>query len=200
MLTFYFIFLIIGGALLGISLLTGTDSDFADDASHFDFDGDNSDVTIHDSPELYQDGSVNDSADAIKLFSFRNLVYFAAFFGLTGTILTLMHSSTIISLISSLSLGAFSFIFGHKLMKYLKATETGQGINLKSLVGKQGFVSLPMKRGTFGKIILEQGGQTIELKAEIADVAESDSFKSHENVIIISINNNIAQIIDSNFS
>jgi hypothetical protein len=47
-----------------------------------------------------------------------------------------------------------SWIFGYKLFKYLKDSETGKGIETSDLKGKICKVTLPVKKEQKGKIIV----------------------------------------------
>lgn len=202
MLTFYLICLILGGSLLAFSLLTGSDSDGFDDAEGLDFHGSDATIDIHshDATEIAHLNSAEhkvDAADAVKFISMRNLIYFTAFFGLTGTILNFIGSTGIIAFISSVLLGGSSAVFGHKLMKYLKNTETGEGFALQNMIGQLATISHPIRKGGKGKILVTYNGQSFEMNAEMSDICELDLLKNRESVIILDIKNNTAKVVDS---
>ena len=80
--TIYLICLIFGGFFLAVSIFAGTEAD-ADFALESDVEiGDAATETETETPE--GEGLVS----AIQYFSFRNIVFFTAFFGLAGLILT----------------------------------------------------------------------------------------------------------------
>jgi len=144
----YLFCLILGGGLLGFSLLTGGDHSTdihgsidinadtghsldlhsSDDITHIDIHS--GEITETNKLEI----SKNDSADSIKLLSFRNIVYFISFFGLTGITFSLLLFSFLITFFCSLSMGGFAAWFGYKLMKYLVKSESGQSINISELI------------------------------------------------------------------
>lgn len=197
MLTLYFVCLILGGTFLGFSLFSGADSDGGFDHGDVDIHTPDLDTDIQIDSHVHFDHHTAETVDAVRFLSFRNFVYFTSFFGLTGVIMSFIGTTPIWSFISASAIGSFSGFFGHKLMKYLKNNETGQGITLYGLIGKNAVVSVPVRRGGKGRIIINHNGQTIEMAAEIADSVEKDYFKLREHVIILEIINNTAKIIES---
>lgn len=201
----YLFSLIVGGGLLGFSLITGGDHS-ADVHGHFDLhSGDAHALDIHSDHSIthIESGKAEiqkaDAADSVKLLSFRNGVYFTAFFGLTGTLLSLTSILPILTALFSVGMGSFAGWFGYKLMKYLKSSESGESINLKDLVGKQALVTLNVSKDTKGKIQTQCKGQNIELAAQIDESSEIDTFKMRECVLITDIRNNIAYIVSADF-
>lgn len=194
MLLFYLICLIVGGVLLGVSLFGGDSSEISEHSSLDDLhiDSHSIEVTSHSEAPNH-----SDSIDAVKFFSLRNITYFFAFFGLTGTLLNFLGSSQIFTFLASIFLGTISATTGYKLLKYLKSTETGDTFSLNELIGKTAVVSLPMNSGSRGKIVVEQNGQTFELPAEISKESLKGNFSARDNVIILEIINNNAIIIES---
>ncbi len=201
MLTFYLCCLIFGGILLGISLFGGHDSG---DMEH------SAELGMHDAPELdaatdteiahidhFEHQVVHSQTelkDAVKFISFRNVIYFLTFFGLTGTTFTLLSISAFISLLASGAIGALSWIFGYKLFKYLKDSETGKGIETSDLKGKICKVTLPVKKEQKGKIIVYLEEQIIELQAIVSEASSKNEFVTGERALIVDIKDNIAYI------
>lgn len=215
MLEFYLFCLIIGGGLITFSLIGGGHGDAdTDTESHPNMDMDHQieldhstdvshQIEIDNSTEISHSPSSNishiapddtklshsSSSEIVKFFSIRNLTYFAAFFGLTGTILTLLSSSAVWTLVAALIAGTFSACYGYKLMKYLKKSESGQSINIYNLIGQKGIVTLPLYKGTKGKIQVFVQGQTFEIPAVLSENADYDTLKVKDEVLIIEINN-----------
>ncbi|MCX7735951.1 MAG: NfeD family protein [Candidatus Kapabacteria bacterium] len=201
MLTLFLVCLIIGGGLLAFSLLSGThDSSNLDHSADFQMDSEinvegdiNTEGHFSVEPTSAHIESHNfEAAETVKFFSLRNFIYFLTFFGLTGTLLTLFDINSIVSLLSSLGIGVLSYLFGYKLMKYFKTSETGEIINIYSLIGRTGKVELDIIGTNKGKILVNVGGRLIELIAMKSETDDSDSFKSGEEVLITDIQNNIA--------
>lgn len=193
MLEFYIFCLILGGGLVTFSLFAGTDggtdADSEFDASH-QLDAEHS-TDLNSSNSISHINSANTklstahSAEMVKFFSIRNLTYFAAFFGLTGTILTLLASSATWTLFASLFAGGFSAFFSYRLMKYLKKSESGQSISLYNLIGSKGTVTIPIKKNSIGKINVIVQGQIIEIPAKLSETSESEEIKPKEEILII---------------
>jgi len=200
MLIFYLLALIIGGGLLIFSLFAGNSTDeFSTDVNsiHTDtIDSDSLDSGIHLNHHT-ESPSKSSGIDAVKLLSFRNAVYFLSFLGLTGSILSFLSSSEIVTVLSSIVMGFSSTIIGHNLMKYLVKTQTGEGLNIHQLIGKTAKVTIPVKIGGRGKILVYYSDQTIELNAEVSTSSNKKSFTVKDNVIIAEISNNTAYIVES---
>ncbi len=197
----YLVSLIVGGGLLGFSLLSGGDGH-----SHFDSDT-HSDFDSHQSLELHSDSSIEhvdhlhdiqhtNSADTVKFISIRNAIYFLAFFGLTGTVFDALSFDTIFTLPSAIGMGAFASYFGYKLMKYLKFSETGEATNLKLLEGKSAVITLPIHGSGKGKIQIDCKGQTEEMPAKIADASGRTNFNIRDKVLIQEVKDNVAYVIE----
>jgi hypothetical protein len=91
-----------------------------------------------------------------------------------------------------MTIGAFSWFFGYKLMKYLKGSESGEAISTFNLKGHLGTVTMPLHKSRKGKIIIEAQGTTQELTARISESEDYDTINSHEKILIIDIKNNEA--------
>jgi len=216
MLYIYLSALIFGGSFLIMSMLLGdNDGDSADHAAldagdadlshdldtHIDDIDPSTDVelspadTAHDIQNFH-----SDATDAVSFISFRNITFFSAFFGLTGLALDILSIPLIIGLISSIGMGAFAWAFGHKLMKYLKGSETGAGIDIAELKGKNAIVSLPVSKQSKGKILIRTETSSIEMIARVSEVSSREQFNPRDEVLIIEISNNTAYIVESDYS
>jgi len=142
----------------------------------------------------------SDATDAVSFISFRNITFFLAFFGLTGLILDFLTIPFFIALFSSIGMGAFAWGFGHKLMKYLKSSETGEGIDIAELKGRNAIVSLPISKELKGKILIHTETSNFEIIARVSEVAMKDHFNPRDEVLIIEINNNVAYVVESDYS
>lgn len=200
MLTLFLVCLIIGGGLLAFSLLSGTHDNSTIDHSgelqidhEMDYSTDAHTGGHFSSHYLNQADSHNVNAtETVKFFSLRNFIYFLTFFGLTGTLLTLFDINSIIALLSSFGIGILSYVFGFKLMKYFKSSETGEIVNIYNLIGRTGKVEMDIVGGNKGKILVNFGGRLIELIAIKSETDETESIKSGEEVLITDIQQNIA--------
>ncbi len=208
MLIFYLAGLLFGGILLGVSLLSGGgDMDGTDalDSAHTDFDSLDADTDLDfDSETSIEHIDLSDSdlsheienpADAVKFISFRNIIYFTTFYGLTGTLFTLMGFQFILTFASAIGIGSLSWFTGHKLMRYLKNSESGEALNSKSFIGKEAKVVVATRKDKIGKVLVKSNNEINELMVKVSDSAEKESFDRGETVFIIDYRNNIYFII-----
>ncbi len=201
----YLFCLILGGGLLGFSLFAGGDQS-TDVHGHLDLHTETGhSLDIHSDSSLshidvqHTEISKNDTADSVKLVSFRNIVYFTAFFGLTGTVLSYLSFIPFITFLSSIAMGGFAGWFGYKLMKYLAESESGQSLDLSELIGKQAIVTININKNGRGKVQTQCKGQSIELSAVIDESTDIEQFKMREKVLITDIKSNTAYIVSADF-
>jgi hypothetical protein len=169
-----------------IHSLSPQDSDLNNQSGH---------LNLHNSEQaIVHEGVLSEVA---KFFSFRNIVYFAAFFGLTGTILKVTNVGDIISFICSLGIGFFSAGFGYSLMKYLRNNESGESLNIFDLNGKEAKVSIGISKSRKGKIVVESGGSSLELTALLSENADEEFIPKGKKVLIIEINKETAFVVKS---
>ena len=217
----YLASLIFGGSLLAFSILFGGDhsdshidhhlnigdlgTDTALDAHNFtsDIHSDISDIhsdvsDIHSdittSHSDIQQHIVHDAGSAVSFVSFRNFVFFSAFFGLTGVVLDLLAIPFFWGLIGSLALGSFAWVSGYKFMKYFKASETGKSIDIYSLKGKSAVVTIKVSKAKNGKVFVNAGSEKFEMQARLSSISKRDEINAREEVLIIDIRNNILYI------
>ncbi len=208
MLIFYLACLLFGGILLGVSLLSGggdldgtdaldsahTDLDSLDANSDFDFDSDSS-IEHIDMSDADMTHEIESATDAVKFLSFRNIIYFTTFYGLTGTTLTLIGTQFMLTFISALGIGSLSWFAGHKLMKYLKSSETGQALDSSTFIGREANVIVRTGKNKLGKVLVKSNNEINELFVKVSDSAEKDSFEKGEQVLIIDYSNSIYYVI-----
>ena len=137
------------------------------------------------------------AVEAVKFLSFRNAVFFTAFFGMTGTALTVIAVHALITLLSSVGMGLFAANIGYRLMRYLKATESGTAMQHASLRGRIAVVTIDIAPPAFGKIRIESGGQRHQFVAVAAAEAARSIFRTGETVIVSRIEQGIAYVIES---
>lgn len=210
MLIVYLACLIFGGIILGASFLFGGDHDTNIDTDHtldFDHSGelpvDSGGIEIEHSPNDINVSLHNDHlsvSEAATFFSIRNMIFFITFFGLTGTVLSLMSVISMITLICSIGIGASAWLFGYKLMKYLKSSESGEGLSIYSLKGKSAKVIMPIGKNRKGKVQINTGSQSLQLIAKASDISETEEFKKGDEVLIIEVRENYVYVINSDFN
>lgn len=177
MLTLYLVCLAFGGILVAFTVLAG----------------DGGDVGGYDADAVAPSGGHGLQAVS-EFLSFRTLVFFLAFFGLTGTILTLLGGSAVVALVASLGMGAVAGIGIQKAVLYLVRSESGQGFDIRRLEGSRGRVLLGCSRRTRGKISVDLHDRTMQLLAQVAEEAGEDSFAPGDAVVVVSVRDGVAYV------
>lgn len=184
MLALYLMCLIFGGVLVTLSIFAG----------HIDVD---TDFDVHvDVDALAEVEGLGASA---RLVSFRDLVFFSAFFGLAGTLFTVLGVNFVVTLATSIAIGLAAGLGVHHLMGYLKNSESGHLDDLRHLVGTLAEVVVDIGGPSPGKIAVQSGDRTHQLVARRHDEAERKRFRAKEPVVIVQVENGIAYVAETTF-
>lgn len=199
-LSVYLASLILGGGLLVFSIFFGGDHD-ADHDLDMDHDVDmdvdvDADVDMDVDHDVDLDHDVDASTDAGDfvlaaflgpLVSIRFWTFFTAFFGLTGTLLSLLklsHPGAILGV--SLGMGAACGYAVATLMKLLKKSQvTHEVIPERDYPMKAATVVLEVAPGQPGVVRLEVSGTSIDVDAEV-HATDMPVFKRGGKVIVLS--------------
>lgn len=188
MLTLYLIALGIGGAMVIITLVLGGDGDADADADfhaggggdlHADAGGD-----VHLEASGDGAGDVHGDADGdggsldflsawLPLSSLRFWTFFAAAFGLAGTLLTALElgPSPVIA-VGSIAVGYLCGWGVVASMRKMGSQVVSSSLGSEDYVGAAGKVVLPIAAGRTGKIRLHLAGRVIEVLAETEEEEE----------------------------
>jgi membrane protein implicated in regulation of membrane protease activity len=191
MLEIYLLCLVVGSVLIGFTLFGGHHDIGHEGELH---------LPAHDSPDFH--GHTHPFfADVAQWLSVRNIIFFAAFFGLTGAMLTWLGVSSFLVLVTAVALGLFSAGLMHNSMKYLKRSESGEELHTHSLKGLRARVLVDVSREQRGKISVDVNGRILQLPAKVSEVAGREGFRYGENVLIVEMEDGTAHVIegDSNF-
>jgi hypothetical protein len=195
MLALYLACLFFGGILLALSLFAGGDADM--DA---DIDGDiGGDVDASADAEVDGATSGQGIVAAARFLSFRNVVFFAAFFGLTGVLFTFLQINSVITAGTALVIGLAAGASVHHLMDFMRQSESGEAESLDRLEGSYAEVVVGMAGSRPGKIAVKAGDRTHQLVASIHEAAEAIEFRTGDTVTIVRIENGIARVAESTF-
>jgi hypothetical protein len=199
MLTAYLVCLLAGGLLLAVSLLGGGDADGdADVGADADVGGaaDAADASGEgEGAEAEGEGLVA----AARFLSVRNMVFFVAFFGLTGTLLTLLKADAGLALAASVALGGAAAVAVHRLMDYLRRTESGALRSLATLGGARARVLVGLTRARPGKVTVATGDGTQQLVARVHERAATDRFEAGDTVVIVRFQDGVALVAEADF-
>jgi hypothetical protein len=131
---------------------------------------------------------------AAKIFSIRTLFYSLFGFGSVGTLLTYLWSGSPLltagfAVFGGISSGAIvNAAFG-----YVKRSESGMVLSETSYVGLLGRVTLPLRPGIPGQIVVERGGKRLGIRALPHSSAPGDP-ASWKNVFIVEMEKGIARV------
>lgn len=184
--------LILGGGLLGLSLVGdlvgGADADF-----DTDFD---TDLDTDPGGDVGGDADVeSDLAGAFKIFTIRNLTYFLFGFGAVGWLLGELGpglSLWVVSLAAVLG-GALAAAAAAVTFGWLKATESGWQADEGSFVGCEGRVVLPVGHAKVGQIVVRRGAREHELRALPFDL-RAPSPEQWRSVVVIEMEGGTARV------
>lgn len=195
--------LILGGGLLGLSLLGdlfgGVDADL--DA---DFEADVDPVVAAD-PHLPIDqvgaaagAAVDASGDlsgAIRIFTIRTLTYFLFGFGAVGWLLVTLAPELPIAVVTAAAAvsGGLAGALAGVVFGWLRATDSGWQSEEASFVGCEARVLLPVAHGRPGQIMVLRGDREHELRALPFDQRASEP-EAWRNVVVIDMDGGTARV------
>jgi membrane protein implicated in regulation of membrane protease activity len=180
MLIYLYVFaLVLGGVLLGTSLLLG---------GHDDAGGDHGGG--HE--KEFHAGDVGADFFLWMFRSVRFWTFFLAFFGLTGVVLdgAGIVESRFVALVCALGMGALSGFGAASLIRFLSTDESGQAPESSDYVGKTVRVVVPVSRKNTGKVRLQLKGNTVDVLA----VTDEEEFRANDEAIIIEMEGTQARI------
>ena len=138
---------------------------------------------------------------AAEYLSFRNFVYTTTFFGLTGSALTWLSMPSAVTLGSSIGMGLFAGYVGHRFMRYLRSSESGEGLHVASLLGHPATVVLPPAKDHKGKIRVTVSGQRVLMLALLHPDADDEApeLRPGQKVFIVAIDRDVAFVDRGDF-
>ncbi len=193
MLVIYATFGGLGAALILLTLFVG-DADTDADVEIETEVGAGPDVSAEVDFDAGEGGSGSglDLGVWLPFFSIRFWVFFACFFGVTGTILTILESGFIVTLITSLALGIATGWLAAFAMHKLSKEQVSSGVTSRDYIGLSGKVLLSVKKGKQGKIRCFVKGSFVDIEAE----TDSDkSISRGYEVLIIEMNGHVAKVV-----
>lgn len=170
MIYLYVFALILGGLLLGASLLLGGHSDQPAEpsmpAGHGDLQGIESLM--------------------FSILSVRFWTFFLPFFGLAGLLLRgfgLVENDIVVALAST-GLGVFAGVFSTWLVRVMSAESSDSAAKTADLVGKTGRLLVGFDKGGTGKIRLDVKGASLDLPCVSVD---DDALEARDEVIVVEV-------------
>ena len=194
---FYLASAIIGWAFVGLFLFGGIDTDVdADFDADVDADFD-ADVDADLDGDLDAAGSgfaSSIAAAGLSLLSFRSIMFFLAFFGLTGIILGVIDASAPATLLAAIGVGAFAWVFNSFVFRALTVADVSSSLKEADLRGALGEVVLPISPGHRGRIAIEVGNQRRYLTAQPHEAAKQSSFAVGDPIVVVGLKRGAALV------
>ena len=188
---------IIGWAFVALFLFGGIDAD-ADADFEVDVDAD-LDTDLDGDFDLSGGGIASAVASVgLSLLSFRSIMFFLAFFGLTGIVLGLIDAGTLVTLIGAIGVGAFAWMFNSFVFRALKLSGVSSSLKREDLRGAMGQVVHPISPGHRGRVSIEVGEQRRYLTAEPFDPAKHGAFAVGDQIVIVELSKGTAQVAPLN--
>jgi membrane protein implicated in regulation of membrane protease activity len=202
MLGIYLLAAILGGGLLVFSLLGGGEHDAGHgdasglDAGH-DFDHGGHDVGAgHDAGTGHEIQQGWAGELVLGLFRPRNLTFFLAGFGVTGTLVTLLTSrSTLGALIPSIGMGLAAMLATHATFLWLARSDSAvDAVSDSDLEGCVGRVVVPLSPGERGQIACRVGDHMTYVTATLAE-GYTESLPPGREVVVLDVDRAVARVM-----
>ena len=215
MLGIYILAAMVGGGLLVFSVLSGAHHDAGDvdvhgldvDAAGFDADVSGVDVDVDVAGADVHVGGVDADHDVdvghagagslvLGFFRPRNLIFFLAGFGITGTVLTVTNASTQNeTLVLSVVMGAGALLLTHSVFSWLRRSEVGLGaVGDREIEGHTARVVLPLAPGQPGRVACTIADREYYITARVSkDVTKQLTAGSE--VVILGVRDGVAEVI-----
>ena len=205
----YWISLIVGGFFVLLSIFGGGDSD-ADADVDFDADVDmdfDADVDMDFDTDADMDldadadadmhiahGDVGAGPGLVDLFTIRALFLFAAFFGLTGVLLSWANTGELMTAILAGLTGAIVGLGGNYIIKSIGYAHVSSTVTAVDMKGRTGTVIIPFDSNDQGKISLISKGQRLQLVARAFEGAD-ETFEPGDEVVVVRVDGRVAEVV-----
>ncbi len=197
----YWISLIVGGFFVLLSIFGGGDSDADADVdfdadADLDFDGDaDMDLDADADADMHVGyGDVGAGPGLVDLFTIRALFLFAAFFGLTGVLLSLANTGEPMTAILAGLTGAIVGLGGNYIIKSIGYAHVSSTVTAVDMKGRTGTVIIPFDSNDQGKISLISKGQRLQLVARAFEEAD-ETFEPGDEVVVVRVDGRVAEVV-----
>lgn len=188
--TLYLICLLVGGFFVALSLFGGGDADADIDA----------DVDVDVEADYTVDGGADSDAATfetspgwVDLLSVRTLFLFAAFFGLTGTVLSMVGTGEPATAIYSLLLGSIIGVGGNYVIQRVGHAHVSSTVSTKEFNGSTAEVLIPFEGSQRGKISLVTRGHRMQIVAQAFE--QFGAFLPGDEVVIVRMHGSVAEVV-----
>ena len=214
MLGIYILAAVMGGGLLLFSVLSGAHHDASDvdvagldtDVSGLDVDVAGVDVDVSGVDVAGADVDVHVDHDidvghlgagelVLGMFRPRNIIFFLAGFGLTGTLLTLTGNPDASTFAFALAMGGGAGLLTHAVFLWIRRSESGLGaVSEREIEGRPATVVLTLAPGQRGQISCLIGDQEQYVTARLAPEV-THSLSPGIEVVVLRVEDGVAEVI-----
>lgn len=210
MLGIYILAAVLGGGLLVFSVFSGAHHDTGDiDVSGMDVDASGIDADVSGVDVGHVDvhvGGIDSDHDihvghdaagqlVLGLFRPRNLIFFLAAFGLTGTLLTWAGTPEDLTLGLALGMGGGAWLATYGLFTWLKRSESQlDTVSEREIEGRPARVVLPLTAGEPGRISCVVADREQYLTARLAPEV-AGRLEPGTEVVILRMEDGVAEVI-----
>lgn len=179
MLAVYLVTLIVGGVLVVLSIAAGADHGGGHDAGLDAHAGDHGGGHV----EAGHAGGFDALLGWLPLGSLRFWIFFAAFFGLTGTAMTALAIAGVMPIAAAAAaVGYGSGLLLTRTIRGLQRSSSDSSVAEADLVGAIARVLVPIAAGRTGKVRVHLKDRSFDL---LAETEEADPVAAGEEVLVI---------------
>lgn len=133
------------------------------------------------------------------IFSIRNVVFFAAFFGLGGLLFEAFGAGSPLAFLLAVVLGVAAAFMNHRLVRYIRRTDSDSTVTDDRIAGSIARVALPIANQRKGRVTAEIDGHRINLVALPYKPTDDVTFDVGDKVVIVTVENGSALVTAAEF-
>lgn len=203
MIYLYLFALVLGGVLLGTSILLGGHTEGADgdagggggeDLGEADASAaGGADASVSHADAGSGDPNAGVESLLVAFLSFRFWTFFLTFFGLTGLVLDGfgLVGSEIVAGVLAIGMGLGCGAGAVAIMRRVRGDESNSAARTTDFVGKSGRVLVGFGPGNTGKVRLEVRGTSVDV---LASPIDGSTFEAKEEVIVVEMDGTRARV------
>ncbi len=127
--------------------------------------------------------------------SFKFYTFSSAFFGLTGTVLTLLAANPIGVFVAAVVIGLTAGVGITYLLHMADQSQGGRVVTGRDFAGRSATVTIPIRSGRTGKVKFRLKGQLVEMMAKNVDDGEDTVLDFGEECFVLGIDDGVVQVV-----
>lgn len=200
MIWIYLLAAVFGGLFVVPMLMGGldldTDFDIDLDAEiDFDLDAGGPEIDLDGGLDMDSDGFLGQFGDfAGSLLSFRSIVMFITFFGVSGLVFSGLGFGSISTALTATGLGFVAAMLNSALFTFIRGNEVNSQVTNTDLQGTLARVIIPIDADHKGRIVAEINQQPHYLVASPSALDRGQSFAVGDSVVVVDIDRGTALV------